>query len=65
MAKTRTVVTTLKCRLDQVITQRDTIAQDGTITEREVIMETPDLVSIDFDMLRLAEEVRDDVHNKE
>ena len=65
MTGERTVVTTLKCHFNLVITQRDTVALDGTVTEREVIMETPDLVAIDLDMLRLAEEVRTDVHNKE
>jgi len=62
---TRTVITDLTTNSDQLITQRDQVAQDGTVVEREVILQTPDDPE---QMFELAEQVRkelDDVHNKE
>jgi hypothetical protein len=52
---TRTVIKHLRTSLNQLITQRDLVSPSGEVTEREVILQTPD----DPDQLfELAEQVR-------
>lgn len=52
---TRTVITQLKTRLNQLITQRDLVTPSGTVKEREVILQTPDDPD---EMFELAQKIR-------
>jgi hypothetical protein len=51
----KTVVNRLKCHLNQVITQRDSVTQDGQVVATEIIMSTPDTPIVSLDDLELMD----------
>lgn len=52
---TRTVITQLRTRLNQLITQRDLVTPSGEVKEREVILQTPEDPE---DLFALAQQIR-------
>lgn len=51
----KTVVNKLKCHLDQVIVQRDSVTQDGEVLATEIILSTPDTPEVTLDELELMD----------
>lgn len=51
----RSVVSKLKCHLDQVITQHDSVTADGEVVAREIVMSTPETPEVSLDELELMD----------